>query len=102
METTILKVYERIGWSNEEATLRFLWTDNHRIWNCEKFQQINFGDCFKVAKEKCLSVEHRGKDCNRSRQCGAGGCQLTHHRLLHDTITVGNFVLFLLMGNYIP
>ena len=54
METTIPKVYERIGWSNEEATLRFLWTDNHRIWNCEKFQQINVEDRFKVAKEKCL------------------------------------------------
>ena len=32
-----------------------------------------------------MSVDHRGKDCNRSRQCGVGGCQLTHHRLLHDT-----------------
>ena len=64
--------------------------ENHEIWNCQKFQQINVGDCWKVAKEKCLcfrclSVEHRGKDCNRSRQCGVGGCQPTHHRLLHDT-----------------
>ena len=32
-----------------------------------------------------MSVEHRGKDYNRSRQCGVNGCQLTHHRLLHDT-----------------
>ena len=31
-----------------------------------------------------MSVEHRGKDCNRSHQCGVGGCQLNHHRLLHD------------------
>ena len=68
----------------------FCGQENHGIWNCQKFKQINVGDRWKIAKETCLcfhclSVEHRGKDCNPSRQCGVGGCQLTHHRLLHDS-----------------
>ena len=44
----------------------FCGQENHGIWNCQKLQQINVGDRWKVAKEKCLcfyclSVEYRGK-----------------------------------------
>ncbi|CAB4026159.1 Hypothetical predicted protein, partial [Paramuricea clavata] len=63
---------------------------NHGIWNCNQFKQKTVGERWKVAKEKylcfrCLSNEHRGKDCRRTRPCDVDGCQLTHHRLLHDT-----------------
>ena len=63
---------------------------NHGIWNCNQFKQKTVGERWNIAKEqhlcfRCLSNEHRGKDCKRSRRCEVGGCQLTHHRLLHDT-----------------
>ena len=63
---------------------------NHGIWNCNQFKQKTVRERWKVAKEKylcfrCLSNEHRGKDCRRTRPCDVDGCQLTHHRLLHDT-----------------
>ena len=50
----------------------FCGQDNHEMWNYQKFQQINVGDRWNVAKEKCLcfrclSVEDRTKDCDRSR-----------------------------------
>ncbi len=62
----------------------FCGQNNHGVWNCNQFKH------WSVAKEKhlcfrCLSKEHQGKDCKRSRRCEVGGCQLTHHRLLHDT-----------------
>ena len=68
----------------------FCGQENHGIWGCNKFKQIEVGDRWKFAKDnrlcfRCLSVDHRGKDCNRSRQCNVNGCQLNHHRLLHDT-----------------
>ena len=61
----------------------------HGIWSCHQFQQRPVLDRWKTAKEKqlcfrCLATDHHGKDCRRSRQCNIGGCQLTHHRLLHD------------------
>ena len=42
----------------------FCGQDNHGIWNCQKFQQINVGDRWKVAKEKCLWFRCLSIDCN--------------------------------------
>ena len=44
---------------------------------------------WKTAKEKalcfrCLSKDHRGKDCRRTARCCIDGCSLSHHHLLHD------------------
>ena len=60
----------------------------HGIWACRQFEQRSVEQRWNFAKEKqlcfrCLSKDHRGKDCRRSQPCKVNGCQLNHHRLLH-------------------
>ncbi|CAB4004316.1 Hypothetical predicted protein, partial [Paramuricea clavata] len=60
----------------------------HGIWACRQFEQRSVEQRWNFAKEKqlcfrCLSNDHRGKDCRRSQPCKVNGCQLNHHRLLH-------------------
>ena len=61
---------------------------HHGIWSCRQFEQKSVEDRWNFAKEKqlcfrCLSKDHRGKDCQRSQPCKVNGCHLNHHRLLH-------------------
>ena len=61
---------------------------HHGIWSCRQFEQKSVEERWNVAKEKhlcfrCLSKDHRGKDCQRSQPCNLNGCRLNHHRLLH-------------------
>ena len=39
------------------------------------------GLCFR-----CLTRNHRGRDCKNSRQCSVDGCRSNHHRLLHTAV----------------
>lgn len=60
----------------------------HGIWKCRRFEQETVEVRWNYAKEnqlcfRCLSKDHRGKDCRRSQPCGVDGCKLNHHRLLH-------------------
>ena len=61
---------------------------NHGVWSCRLFEQKPVETRWNFAKEKhlcfrCLSKDHRGKDCRRSQPCNVDGCKLNHHRLLH-------------------
>jgi hypothetical protein len=61
---------------------------HHGIWGCRQFQQKTVEERWTFAKEnqlcfRCLSKDHRGKDCQRSQQCKVNGCRQNHHRLLH-------------------
>ena len=60
----------------------------HGIWNCQDFLHKNVAERWNTAKRlqlcfRCLAEGHQGKLCPRSRQCGQGGCEELHHRLLH-------------------
>jgi hypothetical protein len=55
---------------------------------CRQFEQRSVEQRWNFANEKqlcfrCLSKDHRCKDCLRSQPCKVNGCQLNHHRLLH-------------------
>jgi hypothetical protein len=88
----------------------FCGQENHGIWGCNKFKQIEVGDRWKFAKDnrlcfRCLSVDHRGKDCNRSRQCNVNGCQLIMGVITAccmTQITAGNLALFYPMTRQSP
>ena len=61
---------------------------HHGIWGCRQFERKSVEERWTFAKEnqlcfRCLSKDHRGKDCQRSQQCKVNGCRLNHHRLLH-------------------
>ena len=61
---------------------------NHRVWNCDKFKNMNIDERFNVVKEKklcfcCLADNHAAKDCPRKRNCGVDGCEKTQNKLLH-------------------
>ena len=63
---------------------------NHGVWRCENFKQKTLHQRWDLAKEKklcfrCLSDNHRGIDCPRSRPCGINKCTKSHNRLLHQT-----------------
>ena len=60
----------------------------HGIWNCQDFLYKKVAERRNTAKRlqlcfRCLAEGHQGKLCPRSRQCGQGGCEKLHHRLLH-------------------
>ena len=60
----------------------------HKIWQCKVFKQEGVSERWNIAKRfklcyRCLAEGHRGKSCQRTRQCGKNGCHKVHHRLLH-------------------
>ena len=60
---------------------------HHGIWACRQFEQRSVEERWNFAREKhlcfrCLSKDHRGKECRRSQPCKVNGCQLNHQRLL--------------------
>ena len=62
----------------------------HRIWDCDNFiKELSVQQRWELAKEKrlcfrCLTGNHRGKDCRNTRVCGVDGCRSNHHKLLHQ------------------
>ncbi|XP_015773982.1 PREDICTED: uncharacterized protein LOC107352153 [Acropora digitifera] len=70
---------------------------SHGIWTCPRFREESVEERWRVAKDKklcfrCLSSNHQGKHCFRSRDCGLGGCKRSHHKLLHLSEDVTNRV----------
>ena len=76
-------------------------SEKHATWTCRKFQELNLGQRWTLAKQKqlcyrCLNMGHRGSDCRGTKKCGVDGCVGTHHWLLHsstpghDTAPVGD------------
>ena len=70
---------------------------NHGIWTCPRFREESVEERWRVAKDKklcfrCLSGNHQGKHCFRSRDCGVDGCNRSHHKLLHLSEDVTNRV----------
>ena len=69
--------------------------NQHGVWNCIEFKQLNVSDRWSTAKQyqlcyRCLGTSHVGRFCPRSRECGQNGCKELHHRLLHrDNLTRG-------------
>ena len=61
---------------------------NHRVWNCDKFENMKIDERYNVVKEKklcfcCLADNHAAKDRPRKRNCDVDGCEKTHNKLLH-------------------
>ncbi|XP_068739158.1 uncharacterized protein [Montipora capricornis] len=70
---------------------------SHGIWACPRFREESVEERWRVAKDKklcfrCLSSNHQGKHCFRSRDCGVDGCKRSHHKLLHLSEDVTNRV----------
>ena len=62
-----------------------------------RYREESVEERWRVAKDKklcfrCLSGNHQGKHCFRSRDCGVNGCKKSHHRLLHLSEDVTNRV----------
>ena len=70
---------------------------SHKIWACPRFREESVEERWRVAKDKklcfrCLSSNHQGKHCFRSRDYGVDGCKRSHHKLLHLSEDVTNRV----------
>lgn len=60
--------------------------ENHPLYHCDKFIQLNPNERYKLVREKklclnCLSNKHGIKNCNSQVNCNRCGKQ--HHTLLH-------------------
>ncbi|OXA55241.1 Pro-Pol polyprotein [Folsomia candida] len=53
----------------------FVKSDVDQRWTMVKGKRVCFG---------CLGVGHRCGDCRSSRPCGVDGCNVKHHKLLHQ------------------
>ncbi|CAB4020872.1 Nucleotide-binding oligomerization domain-containing 2 [Paramuricea clavata] len=77
------------------ATKKNLRTQGHIVvsqpWARAKLcmLQQDWSWCVELYKVcyRCLSENHLGKDCPRTRVCGQEGCKSNHHQLLHETGT---------------
>ncbi|XP_058817250.1 uncharacterized protein LOC131680552 [Topomyia yanbarensis] len=63
---------------------------DHRVRNCEKFQQMNLDQRLRAAEkwklcEVCL-FDHGHWKCRSRFRCNVGSCRLRHHPLLHRVI----------------
>ncbi|XP_052778542.1 uncharacterized protein LOC128215986 [Mya arenaria] len=62
---------------------------DHNIWDCSQYKKLSIEERWEKAKcfrlcFRCLANNHSGRQCKRTRQCGVGGCNRLHHRLLHN------------------
>ncbi|XP_052806575.1 uncharacterized protein LOC128235822 [Mya arenaria] len=62
---------------------------DHNIWDCSQYKKLSIEERWEKAKcfrlcFRCLGNYHSGRQCKRTRQCGVGGCNRLHHRLLHN------------------
>ena len=63
-------------------------SSDHSVSACGEFQHMSVGYRWDMARLhklcfRCLSQDHIGQACPRTRICEKDGCQLNHHRLLH-------------------
>ena len=61
---------------------------NHAIWKCTEFLEMNVKDRWKIVKQNrlcydCLGRNHAAWSCRRHMFCGIAGCTKSHNRLLH-------------------
>lgn len=62
--------------------------EEHAIYRCMKFQDMNFSERKSVAARmslcyNCLKLNHRVNDCQSNQRCKVQGCGRKHHSLLH-------------------
>ena len=70
---------------------------SHGLWACPRYREESVEGRWRAAEDKklcfrCLSSNHQGKHCFRSRGCGVNGCKRSHHRLLHLSEDITNRV----------
>ncbi|KRX38436.1 hypothetical protein T05_2893 [Trichinella murrelli] len=64
---------------------------DHQIWNCSKFLQMDIVERQVIARERglcfaCLRRGHRMFECKSKRRCIKPHCKEHHHPLLHPEI----------------
>jgi hypothetical protein len=62
--------------------------ETHPIWWCSTFKVKSADEKWRLAKKLglcylCLSDDHLGNTCRRSKSYNIGGCKENHHYLLH-------------------
>ena len=65
-------------------------SEQHGVWACPQFKEKTIHERWELAKQhklcyRCLTANHKGQKCQKSRICGIQGCQETHNRLLHQS-----------------
>ncbi|XP_023159108.1 uncharacterized protein LOC111591729 [Ceratitis capitata] len=67
--------------------------NNHHLYQCLKFKDIECNKRWKFVKENhlcfcCLRSGHSAANCTSRRECGLNSCKRIHNRLLHETLSV--------------
>ncbi|XP_062534396.1 uncharacterized protein LOC134203562 [Armigeres subalbatus] len=86
--SSVTKKDDGIGESSSRAC-SYCDKDSHQILNCGGFKALDIGARWKAVRQKnlcrlCL-VPHRKWPCRSKKECGADGCRIRHHTLLHSS-----------------
>ena len=69
-------------------------SDKHKIGTCRAYLEREPEDRVKLVKENracysCLKIGHRSSDCKLRMKCDEEGCEMYHHKTLHEAHTAG-------------